>query len=424
MNSKKKKTLILNTLLLIFCVVVIALFCMMPGRKVEVLEKYMVSFDPNGGESIAAIEIEDGKEVSEPDAPTKEGYIFVGWMLGDELYDFSQGVSEDITLKAAWKEIEPDKVYYTVRFNTDGGTTIANQVVESGQMVTQPENPTKEGYTFEGWQIDGALYDFGQPVMSDLTITAIWFEVEKPDEPEEPTEDKTYTVRFNGNGGTLGNNCSNQTVKSGERAKSGCTATRSGYSLVGFNTSKKATTANLATKKITADTTFYAIWKKNTPTQPTTPTTPTTKYRISFDLQGASGSCPSVELPSGTKITDKHLSCRPTKKYYTFSRWVNSKGLNPVGSLLSANMTVTPTWDKQTFNVSCTATGGVAGQECLLSVAGVSNSAITSISYTVNGVTKPAAPYNGGFKMNTSVFGRASGFTVVIDNESFVGKKA
>lgn len=422
MNSKKKKTLILNTLLLFFCVGVIALFCMMPSRKVEVLEKYMVNFDPNDGGAIAAIEIEDGKEVEEPEEPTREGYIFVGWMLGDELYDFSQGVSGDITLKAAWKEIEPDKTYYTVSFNTDGGTTVANQVIESGQTAIQPDDPVKDGYTFEGWQVNGVLYDFAQPVTSNITLSAIWFEVETPEEPEQPSENKTYTVRFDGNGGTLGKNCSNQNVQSGERAKAGCTATRSGYTLVGFNSSKSATSANLSTKKITADTTFYAIWKKNATT---TPTTPVTKYKISFNLQGASGSCSAVELAEGTKITDSHLSCKPTKPYYTFARWVDSNGYNPVGSLLRSNITLYPSWTKKTFTVSCDGRlGGPAGQECALVVSGVSDSAISSITYTVSGKQATASPYNGGFKMNYSAFSRVTGFTITINNETFTGKKA
>ena len=39
----------------------------------------------------------------------------------------------------------------TVKFETDGGTTISNQIVEKGTKITKPENPTKEGYVFKGW---------------------------------------------------------------------------------------------------------------------------------------------------------------------------------------------------------------------------------------------------------------------------------
>jgi len=66
---------------------------------------------------------------------------------------------------------------YTVSFNTDGGSEIANQKVRSGNGAIQPASPTKEGNVFAGWYADSELttvYVFGTPVTANTTIYAKW----------------------------------------------------------------------------------------------------------------------------------------------------------------------------------------------------------------------------------------------------------
>ena len=69
------------------------------------INKYTVTFDSNGGTPVPpAQKVEYGLTAAEPtSAPTKTGYTFDGWYLGDEKYDFSDAVEQDITLKAQWK---------------------------------------------------------------------------------------------------------------------------------------------------------------------------------------------------------------------------------------------------------------------------------------------------------------------------------
>lgn len=69
----------------------------------------------------------------------------------------------------------PSYDYYTVTFVSDG-ETLSTQRVREGSTVEQPENPTKEGYSFDGWYLDGAVvaYDFTAPVENDITLTARW----------------------------------------------------------------------------------------------------------------------------------------------------------------------------------------------------------------------------------------------------------
>lgn len=69
----------------------------------------------------------------------------------------------------------PSYTYYTVTFVSDDAT-LYTQRVRSGRAAERPENPTKEGYSFGGWFLSGAAYDFDSPVTGDITLVAQWNE--------------------------------------------------------------------------------------------------------------------------------------------------------------------------------------------------------------------------------------------------------
>lgn len=353
MSNKKQKSMIISTLVLFFGIIVIALYCFIPTKKVEVLETYKIVFDTDGGSSIAAIEIEEWDSTNLPENPTKEGYIFVGWMLGDELYDFSQGVNEDITLRAGWKKVEPDKVYYTVIFDTDGGTTYANQVIEEGDVATRPDTyPVKDGFTFIGWQVDGVDYNFNDPVTSDLTITAVWEanQVEEPPVDPDPNEpEKTYTVRFDANGGTLGNGCGAQTVKERTKANNSCRVSRNGYTFTGWSPNINS--------NITRDTTFRAQWQQNAVTPP-----PVVNVNASFYSNGGVFSGGAIvqnkTVASGTTIAGAGPST-PTRAHYSFAGWALKSG-GKVDNSFKIDSTIKDfyaTWSLKSFTATCDGTG-------------------------------------------------------------------
>ena len=84
------------------------------------------------------------------------------------------------------KEDTPEN--YTVTFNTDGGTEIEAQEVASGATVTKPEDPTKDGYTFDGWYADDTFaveFDFESSITQDTTIYAKWEEISNTDTDTE-----------------------------------------------------------------------------------------------------------------------------------------------------------------------------------------------------------------------------------------------
>ena len=62
---------------------------------------------------------------------------------------------------------------HTVKF-VSNGVVLSEVEVNDGETVAEPAEPTREGYTFRGWKLNGADYDFTAPVTSDLTITAAW----------------------------------------------------------------------------------------------------------------------------------------------------------------------------------------------------------------------------------------------------------
>lgn len=72
------------------------------------------------------------------------------------------------------KEYEDEIPYYTITFDTDGGSTIDSVVVKQDELVSEPTKPTKDGYKFVEWQVENKKYDFQTKVKSDLTIKALW----------------------------------------------------------------------------------------------------------------------------------------------------------------------------------------------------------------------------------------------------------
>lgn len=67
-----------------------------------------------------------------------------------------------------------DSAKVDVTFDTDGGSAVATQKVIRGQKAASPTAPTKAGYTFDKWYNGTEVYDFNQPVVEPITLTAKW----------------------------------------------------------------------------------------------------------------------------------------------------------------------------------------------------------------------------------------------------------
>ena len=129
-----------------------------------------VSFETDGGTEVPAQEVIRGRKAVEPKSPEKDGCKFLCWKLGDEKYDFSTAVEKDITLIASYTA---DDTFFTVSFNTDGGTKVPDQEVYKGKTAVEPKSPEKDGYTFLYWTLEGGKqYDFNTKVENDITLIA------------------------------------------------------------------------------------------------------------------------------------------------------------------------------------------------------------------------------------------------------------
>ena len=144
----------------------------MPAENITVkaqwkINQYTITFDTNGGSDIAPITQDYGTEITAPDNPTRKGYTFKGW--DKEIPETMP--AENITVKAQW-EINQ----YTITFDTNGGSEIAPITQDYGTEITAPDNPTRKGYTFKGW--DKEIPET-MPA-ENITITARWKDTEKP----------------------------------------------------------------------------------------------------------------------------------------------------------------------------------------------------------------------------------------------------
>ncbi len=199
-----KKGILVSLITILFAI------CFMACGGVTV---YTVKFDGAGLIESKEVLVHQETTIEKPADPVVEGYIFDGWFIGENEYDFATPVTEDITLVAKFSAIE-----YTVTFNTDGGDAIEGQTVSYNGKAQKPADPEKEGYNFVGWFIGENEYDFANVVTESMEIVAKW-------------QIKTFTVTFDSNGADA---VEGQTVNYNEKAQKPVNPQKSGFVFVGW----------------------------------------------------------------------------------------------------------------------------------------------------------------------------------------------
>ena len=144
----------------------------MPAENMTVtaqweINRYTITFDTAGGSEIAPITQDYGTNIAAPADPTREGYTFIGW--DREIPETMP--AENMTVTAQW-EINR----YTITFDTAGGSEIAPITQDYGTNIAAPADPTRDGYTFIGWDRD---IPETMPA-ENITLKAKWKDIEKP----------------------------------------------------------------------------------------------------------------------------------------------------------------------------------------------------------------------------------------------------
>ena len=143
---------------------------------------YTVTFDSTGGSEVIekTMAVTYGEQLGDMPVPMRTGYFFRGWYDAPgegKCYGNSDGKgtswydkTENCTLYAQWVINR-----YTITFDTVGGSEIAPITQDYGTQITAPADPTREGYTFMGWDKE---IPTTMPA-ENITITAKWKDIEK-----------------------------------------------------------------------------------------------------------------------------------------------------------------------------------------------------------------------------------------------------
>lgn len=142
---------------------------------------YTVTFDANGGTVTPATqEVTYGSTYGELPTPTRKGYTFVGWFTnpngGTQVKEDAEvTTAADRTLHAHWTQ---NICTVTIKDDKDGDVIETQQIPEGGLAKKPAKEPVREGYTFIGWQANGAAWDFDKnTVEREMEIVALWEKV-------------------------------------------------------------------------------------------------------------------------------------------------------------------------------------------------------------------------------------------------------
>ena len=331
--------------------------------------QYTITFDTDGGTEIAPIIADYGTPIAAPADPTKIGYTFAGW---DKDIPVTMP-AENVTITAKWTINQ-----YTIAFDTDGGSYIAPITQDYNTAVTAPENPSKTGYTFAGW-------DMAIPATmpaENVTIKAQW-------------TINQYTITFDTDGGST---IESITQDYGTDIIAPAAPTKEGYVFDGWDKNIPATmpAENLYIKAKWKAKTYNITWivdgqgttttaeynklpsyGENNPTKAATaeykyefigwdpelkPATEDATYTAKFREEpiiytitwNVDGTGTDDSFAYGAEIT---APAAPTKEGYTFTGWMIAEGEMLPETMPAKNIVATAQWAKNKYKLTFEAEG-------------------------------------------------------------------
>ncbi|MBQ1812856.1 MAG: InlB B-repeat-containing protein [Bacilli bacterium] len=263
--------------------------------------------------------VKKGDILKELETPEKEGYTFLYWMEDSTIIDDEYEVNYDAVLIAIFeKNLEIETCYVT--FDSDGGSTIDGQSINKGTSAIEPTIPTKDGYIFKEWQLDGEKYDFNKPIDSNIVLKASY--VKK--------NTKAYVVTFNTFGGSK---IANKYVNADGRVEKPTDPFRDGYIFKEWRLNGKTFDFNSV---VTSDITLNAAYGIDN----------REIYIVRFNTKGGS-TVKEQYIRSGDKVTVPKV---PTKSGYKFSNWIYNDNIYNFNTPVTSNMTLNSVYVKNTNN--------------------------------------------------------------------------
>ncbi|ECL7894802.1 TPA: InlB B-repeat-containing protein [Listeria innocua] len=269
---------------------------LMPGKNITLYARfasktYPMTYDNDGVTTTETVDYDGLAE--EPTTPTKAGYTFDGWYdaeTGGKKWDFAQDKmpANPVTLYARFTMNN-----YTATFNNDGTTT--TQTADYQEALTEPTEPTKDGYTFEGWydaQTGGNKWNFATNKMpgNNITLYARY-------------SAKSYTTTFDKEGTTT-----TQTANYDSLLTEPTAPTKTGYTFDGwYDAETGGNKWNFATDKMPAkNITLYARFTVKS-------------YTATFDKDGTT----TTQTANYDSLLTEPTA--PTKEGYTFDGWYDAE---------------------------------------------------------------------------------------------------
>ncbi len=242
----------------------------------------------------------------------------------------------------------------TVTFDSNGGSEVAPQVIEKGNLASLPEFPVKEGYTFIGWFLGETAWDFGNPVEESITLVAQWEEAAPPCEHVDKDDNNlcdncgesfsdgdgepeiiVYTITYKD-----GNKKLNLRPNAYRPDSTGLTLpagpVKEHYEFIGwFSDSALTTPATSIDVTLQVNLTFYAGYNP-------------ISYRIDYQLDGGTN---AEANPSNYTADSLPLTLEaPTKEGFDFKGWyTDANCTTPFTEITLAsigNLTVYAKWEK------------------------------------------------------------------------------
>ena len=259
-----------------------------------IANQYTLTFDSDGGSDVAAITQDYGTKIETPAAPTKTGYTFAGW--DNEIPETMP--AESMSFKAQWTINQ-----YTLTFNADNGTEDVEITQDYGTKFDTPADPTREGYTFAGWDMD-----IPETIPAeDMSFTAKWIA-------------NQYTLTFDSDGGS---DVAAITQDYGTKIETPAAPTKTGYTFAGWD--------NEIPETMPAESmSFKAQWTIN-------------QYTLTFN---ADNGTEDVEITQdyGTKFD---TPADPTREGYTFAGW----DMDIPETIPAENMSFTALWSVNSYKL-------------------------------------------------------------------------